>query len=294
MGGRRFAARAAVAAALTLFNAAPLHAEPVPIQKSAGIGITEMSEAVLSALPDAELAETATPEATEPTISQDFAAFPLPESPIPLARPYVVRMPDLRWEDTAKGDLWTRASMKAISSHGQRLVKTVPQDISNWCPGYKTQDAHGRASFWAGLLSTLSYHESTWRETAVGGGGLWYGLVQIAPPTARWRNCKATTGTELKDGVSNLNCAVRIMNVTVPRDQVVSQGMRGVAADWGPFHSASKREDMRRWISDQPFCRIVMTESPLPILRPSDETEDVELAFDGDLVPETSPITRPF
>ncbi|MCA0043113.1 transglycosylase SLT domain-containing protein [Celeribacter litoreus] len=214
-------------------------------------------------------------EPMTPPISTEKA--PLAESPMPLFRPYLVQMPDLRWEDTAKGDLWTRASMNAISSHGQKLIKTVPQDISNWCPGYKSQDAHGRASFWAGLLSTLSYHESTWRETAVGGGGAWFGLTQIAPSTARWRQCRAQTGAELKNGVANLSCAVRIMNVTVPRDQVVSRGMKGVAADWGPFHSSKKREDMRRWLSAQPFCRPVLKSSPVPLLRPG---SGYAIAFD--------------
>jgi hypothetical protein len=38
------------------------------------------------------------------------------------------------------------------------------------------------------------------------------------------------------------------MGETVPRDGVVSRGMRGVAADWGPFHSSRKREDMRQWL----------------------------------------------
>lgn len=213
--------------------------------------------------------------ASDTTSTMSAPVAPLSVSPLPKPRPYEIRMPKLRWKNQSRGPAWTRAAMAAVASHGQSLIKTVPGDINTWCPGYATQDESGRAAFWAGLLSTLSYHESTWRETAVGGGGLWYGLVQIAPPTARLYNCRAGTGEALKDGEMNLACAVRIMNKTVARDRVVSQGMRGVAADWGPFHSRTKREDMRRWLAAQPFCRPVLKSSPVPLLRPVSETGDL-------------------
>ena len=45
------------------------------------------------------------------------------------------------------------------------------------------------------------------------------------------------------------------------RDGVVSAGMRGVAADWGPFHSRAKREDMKRWMRKQPYC-VGLTQRP--------------------------------
>jgi len=89
----------------------------------------------------------------------------------------------------------------------------------------------------------------------VGGGGRWFGLVQIAPATARGYGCAASSGSMLKDGKANLSCAIRIMARTVSRDGVVSAGMRGVAADWGPFHSSAKRADMRAWVSTQPYCK---------------------------------------
>ncbi len=41
---------------------------------------------------------------------------------------------------------------------------------------------------------------------------------------------------------------------TVIRDGVIAEGMRGVAADWGPFHNATKRNDMATWTRSQPFC----------------------------------------
>ncbi|CTQ51350.1 transglycosylase SLT domain-containing protein [Jannaschia donghaensis] len=188
-------------------------------------------------------------------------------SALPRSRPQVQDLPDLRWDHIRGSSRWTAAAMRALDNHGERLVETVPRDIQQWCPAYADSGEWERKAFWAGLLSTLSKHESTYRPTAVGGGGLWYGLVQILPATARGYGCEARTGDALKDGALNMACAVRILNRTVPRDGVVSQGMRGVAADWGPFHSSRKREDMRRWLVSQPFCNGLHA-SMRPVERP--------------------------
>ncbi len=160
----------------------------------------------------------------------------------------------MRWDHSPNGAAWTATTMNALDSHGTNLTAIIPGDIDTWCPGYRTANLDGRKAFWTGLLSTLAKHESTWRQSAVGGGGRWFGLVQIAPSTARLYGCEARSGEALKDGNLNLSCAVRIMNKTVARDGVVSAGMRGVAADWGPFHTRVKREDMINWTRAQNYC----------------------------------------
>jgi hypothetical protein len=165
-------------------------------------------------------------------------------------------LPMLRWDHIEGTNDWSLAAMEALRSHGAPLVAHEPADIAEYCPAYPTATEDERAAFWAGLISALAKHESTWREAAVGGGGLWYGLTQIAPATARGYGCEARSGAALKDPEKNLSCAIRIMAVTVPRDGVVSHGMRGVAADWGPFHSTRKREDMKAWTRAQPYCQI--------------------------------------
>ncbi|MCU4653837.1 transglycosylase SLT domain-containing protein [Roseibacterium sp. SDUM158016] len=176
--------------------------------------------------------------------------------------------PDLRWDGHPRDMDWTLAAMAALRGPGARLAETVPRDIAEWCPGYEAADQGQRRAFWAGLISVLAWHESTHSPTAVGGGGQWFGLVQIAPGTARWRGCSATTAEALLDGPSNLRCGVRIMGITVPRDGVVSQGMRGVAADWGPFHSSRKREEMRTWLRAQDYCQMPPAEAMRPLMRP--------------------------
>ncbi len=162
-----------------------------------------------------------------------------------------VEPPAMRWDFRPDSGPWTEGTLDALATHGAALPALVPADYEEWCPGYPEQTAENRAAFWAGLFSALAEHESTWRPEAVGGGGLWYGLVQILPSTARLYGCDATTGAELKDPVANLRCGVRIAAHQVADRGTVSRGM----LDWGPFHSSSKRAEMAAWTRSQPYCR---------------------------------------
>lgn len=187
----------------------------------------------------------------------------------PQARMIVI--PNTRWTHKSGHAEWTKSAMIALRQHGRPLTEIIPRDIANWCPAYPTASPQLRAAFWVGFMSALAKHESTYRQTAVGGGGLWYGLLQILPATARGYGCRARSGEALKNGGENLSCAVRIMAVTVPRDGVVSgkdRKWRGVAADWGPMRSAAKRRDIANWTRAQSYCK--MTSSLRPIARPSD------------------------
>lgn len=166
----------------------------------------------------------------------------------------IAELPNMRWDHRPEAEDWTRASLRALSSHASGLTDIVPADIETYCPGYAEASEAERKAFWAGLLSALAKHESTWNPEAVGGDGRWFGLVQISPGTARGYGCQAQSGEALKDGEKNLSCALRIAAVTVPRDGVVSRGGRGFAADWGPFHSERKRNDIINWTRSQSYC----------------------------------------
>lgn len=166
-------------------------------------------------------------------------------------------LPRMRWSHMDNHQLWNAAALQALQSHGRPLVEMVPADIEDWCPYYEAAGAPGRAAFWVGFMSALAKHESTYMPRAVGGGGKWYGLLQIAPATARGYECRAGSGEALKDGGDNLSCAVRIMAVTVPRDGVIfarDSKWRGVAADWGPMRVPGKRRDIAGWVRAQPYC----------------------------------------
>ncbi|MGR3271283.1 transglycosylase SLT domain-containing protein [Thalassococcus profundi] len=171
-------------------------------------------------------------------------------------------LPRARWSNAGRGAIWTRSAISALRSHANALPRTVPRDIDDWCPAYRTAGLREREAFWVGLISALAKHESTYRPRAVGGGGRWHGLLQILPGTARGYGCRARTGPALQNAPANLSCALRIMARTVQRDGVVSQGMRGVAADWGPFHSRSKRRDMMAWTRAQTYCKPISSVRP--------------------------------
>ncbi len=199
------------------------------------------------------------PAPSEPQATPLQSSNPFQVSPP--ARP--ANLPRTRFQHQQGHALWTRAALSALKTHGKPLVDTIPSDIAGWCPGYSSADDAGRRAFWVGFLSALAKHESTYNPYAVGGGGRWYGLLQIQPSTARGYQCNVGTGEALKNGAANLSCAVRIMAVTVPRDGVLyGSGGRGVAADWGPMRSEAKRADMKGWLRRQNYCK------PLNATRP--------------------------
>ena len=102
-------------------------------------------------------------------------------------------MPVLRWAHRPEGERWTEATLVALRGHGAVLPASEPDGIDAWCPAYAEAPLEDREAFWAGLISALAKHESTYRPGAVGGGGggRWFGLVQIAPATADGHGCRA-------------------------------------------------------------------------------------------------------
>ncbi len=165
-----------------------------------------------------------------------------------------VELISARWDEAEQGPLWTQAALTALNSHGAPLVKLVPADIDRYCPNYADASEAERRAFWVNLIASLSYHESTWRPEVSGGDGRWHGLLQISPATAKGYGCGAQSAAALKDGSRNVACALRIMAVTVPRDGVISEGFRGIAADWGPFHQERKRTDIQTYTRGLSYC----------------------------------------
>ncbi|MBD3764346.1 MAG: transglycosylase SLT domain-containing protein [Rhodobacterales bacterium] len=167
-------------------------------------------------------------------------------------------MPAMRWDHRPEAMIWTARTLDALDPAANALPQIVPEDIATWCPAYPRADAQDRAAFWAGLLSALAKHESTWNPAASGGGGRWIGLVQIAPGTARSYGCAAQNTAELKDGAENLSCAVRIAAVQVGRDNKVAggRGTEGLGRDWAPFRSAAKRAEMAACTRAQDYCQL--------------------------------------
>lgn len=177
-------------------------------------------------------------------------------SPRPVARQDL--LPVMRWDHRPESADWTSATLAALKGHGAVLLQTEPSDIETFCPAYGDAGPPDRAAFWAGLLSALAKHESTWRPEATGGGGRWIGLTQIAPRTAGFFGCRAQDAAALQDGAANLSCAVRIAAAQVGRDAALvsrAGAWRGLARDWAPFRDTGKRADMANWTAQQSYCR---------------------------------------
>jgi len=239
--------------------------------------VTTRAEQAIVRAEDARVAARAAMAAVQPLARPIYMVrYPVTISQNPTVRP-VMRtnyIPDARWDFREDSESWTLASLAALKSHGSRLEETVPRDIDAWCPGYENNPPHLRRAFWVGMISALVKHESTYRPEAVGGGNLWFGLTQIYPDTARRYGCHATTGEALKDPEDNLSCAIRIMNVTVPRDNAIAirdSRWRGVAADWGPMSNRSKIAEMSAWTRSQEYCEadLTLASSSRPQARPT-------------------------
>lgn len=160
--------------------------------------------------------------------------------------------PNMRWGDS--NPEWTAAALEALNDEGIMLLSTVPSDVLQFCPGYASQSKENRAAFWAGLISSISRHESTHNASAKGAGGRYLGLMQISKPTAKANGC----GGSLLHGPDNLRCTVRIMAKHVARDKAIvggKGGWRGVARDWMPLRSSSKRADIAGWTKKQSYCQ---------------------------------------
>jgi hypothetical protein len=164
-------------------------------------------------------------------------------------------LPAARWDETPQAQDWTKASLSMLEEDAAVLVETTPADIEAWCPAYDEANPEQRAAFWNGLLSSLAYRESTFRQDAISSNGKWHGLLQISPATARGYGCAAGTSEALREGEANLRCALRIWSSTVVRDGVIAADQGGVAADWGPLQREALRNDIRGWVSEQDYCQ---------------------------------------
>lgn len=204
---------------------------------------------------------------TDVVLTDTGASVPIVDGDTIDVRPpvRVPHIPRTRWQHMEGHSVWTRAALSALKAHGSPLIDMVPGDITNWCPAYANNDDAKRRAFWVGYMSALAKHESTYKPWAVGGGGRWYGLLQILPATARGYKCNVGTGEALKNGAANLSCGVRIMAFTVKRDGVIhgrDTKWRGVSADWGPMRNASKRRDMAGWLKRQNYCTLANSVRP--------------------------------
>lgn len=165
-------------------------------------------------------------------------------------------MPLMAWDQRPEAAAWTPRTLAAVAAADDVLAARVPADITSFCPNYAGASLEDRRAFWAGVLSAIAKHESSWNPAASGGGGKYIGIMQISPRTAAQHGCEVTTSAGLKDGAANLECAVQIMATAVASDGVVAgMGNRGVGRDWMPLRNGSKRAEIAGWTREQDYCQ---------------------------------------
>lgn len=173
-------------------------------------------------------------------------------------------LPKMRWDHVPEAASWTNAALVSVEKYDSKLAAQVPDDIKTWCPGYESASMEDRRAFWVGVLSAVAKYESGYNARAAG-AGRYFGLMQISTTTARAYRCEANTGSELKSGAANLDCAIKIIARQVGRDGMVSgKGNRGVARDWGPMSKAKVRADIAAWTGKQTYCAMPVKRASVP------------------------------
>jgi len=158
-----------------------------------------------------------------------------------------------RWDHRPEATAWTTAMMEALQTDGAAMLAMVPEDVQDYCPGYTTATPAQRAAFYVAFFSGLARFESTWNPRASGAGGRYRGLLQISPGTARAHDCALGDGG-LYDGATNLACAVRVANAAITRDGVLTRASGGIAADWPPLRTPSRRAEIAAFTRGLPQC----------------------------------------
>ena len=173
------------------------------------------------------------------------------------------------WSHLDKGDEWTQFTQNAIRDYGQDLLKTVPNDIANYCAKYPQLNNRGRGDFWVGLISKLAYFESSYNpETSYterfsdneGNSVISRGLLQLSIESANGNYaCGLTNATQLHDPKTNLECGVRIFNKLVIQNGVINTHLngswQGLSRYWSPFRDSIKNQTLMDYTNTLKLCR---------------------------------------
>jgi hypothetical protein len=151
--------------------------------------------------------------------------------------------PRLRWDGHPQDMDWTLATMAALRGPGAALVRTVPRDIADWCPGYEAAGPGQRRAFWAGLVSALAWHESTHRG---GRGGRWRALVRAGADLAGDGALSGLPGDERgrRCWTGRRTCAA--VSGSWGRRCRAMAWCRGGCAAWRPIGGRSTRRESAR------------------------------------------------
>lgn len=193
-------------------------------------------------------------------IREELTKIPIPKT-TPAPKPSVpssdTETPNVRalWDDRIEsGHKWTLFTIDALKNYGADLIESVPADIENFCPNYKTLNISSRMEFWVNLVSAIAAAESRFNpkvfyvETMLNSNGehvVSRGLLQLSLESVRYYGCPIKTDADLEDPRKNIECGVRILNRWIPSDGVMSaqskSGWLGGARYWSVLRPYSNK-----------------------------------------------------
>lgn len=174
------------------------------------------------------------------------------------------------WDDRVPdGRLWTRFALQALSTYGRVLLKSVPEDIQNFCPNYTALGIRGRADFWVKFISAIAAAESHFNpkdfytEKSVDSNGnneISRGLLQLSLESSQAYHCDINNDADLEDPQKNIDCSIRILSKWISEDGVIasreSTKWLGGSRYWStlrPYNN--KYATIRQLTSTSTLCR---------------------------------------
>jgi hypothetical protein len=135
------------------------------------------------------------------------------------------------WRKKNTDGTWTQITESAVNVSS--LSKSMPKDITKFCPGYASRTESDRAIFWAGLISIIARPESNFKPESSytesfpdsqGNKVISRGLLQISIESANQRrySCGIKKAEDLHEPETNLVCGVKILDAWVKTDNVIA------------------------------------------------------------------------
>lgn len=173
------------------------------------------------------------------------------------------------WSEKNQDGSWTRITEQAVAQ--SPLVRLVPADIHQFCPGYPALPQQQRSQFWVALFSAMAKPESNFKpqsfyqekfKDAKGRRVISRGLLQISHESANQPRyaCDIKQPQQLHDPKVNLNCGVKIMSKWVKTDGVISQPRwsaepKGGGRYWSTLRpQRGKVQSIANFTRQLPFC----------------------------------------
>lgn len=156
-------------------------------------------------------------------------------TPIPNSDPKYSENTDVKsagWENSTllSRRQWTLHTYAELKQSQPSFASFEPQDIEDFCPGYKTMNEDRRLNFWTQLIAAMVKFESGYNPSAAyreqmfdsqGRQIISRGLLQLTFSTEK-EICGLTRESELENGFRNLSCGIKLLHRYLKKDNLIT------------------------------------------------------------------------